>query len=165
MSRIFLPLSTRTRSIAPRLPPASPIARARSANAPGRSSRWTRSVALNDAEGRGWLMPSMVVTPAGKIAAREAARRLRADPRVRADAGGRPPHAAARAGAADRGALGACAYALAARAPLRLRQRRREDRPPLRPLLRDRRSRRARARVLRGGRAPRRRGSSRRRVR
>src|SRR5438067_13079126 len=84
-SRIFLPLSTRTRSIAPRLPPASPIARARSANAPGRSSRWTRSVALNDAEGRDWLMPSMVVTPAGKIAAREAARRLRADPRVRAD--------------------------------------------------------------------------------
>ena len=31
---------------------ASPIARARSANAPGRSSRWTRSVALKDADGR-----------------------------------------------------------------------------------------------------------------
>src|SRR5258708_27692568 len=62
MSRIFLPCSTRTRSIAPRLPPASPIARASSAKAPGRSSRWTRSVALNDADGRGELTVVIVVT-------------------------------------------------------------------------------------------------------
>src|SRR5262249_9682445 len=64
-SRTFLPLSTRPRSIAQRLPPASPIARASSANAPGRSSTWTRSVALNDADGRSWLIASMLVAFTG----------------------------------------------------------------------------------------------------
>jgi hypothetical protein len=52
-SRIFFPCSTRTRSIAPSSPPASPIAFARLAKAPGWLSRWTRSVALNDDEGCG----------------------------------------------------------------------------------------------------------------
>ena len=49
-SRTFVPRSTRTRSIAPSSPPASPIAWASRANEPGRSSRCTRSVALNCAE-------------------------------------------------------------------------------------------------------------------
>src|SRR5437762_4910650 len=84
-SRTFLPLSTRTRAIAPSLPPASPIACASSANAPGRSSTWTRTVALNDAEGRNWLISGMLVASAGNDVAREATRRLRADPGVRGD--------------------------------------------------------------------------------
>ena len=49
-SRTFLPCSSRTRSIASSRPPASPIAAAIRANAPGRLSRCTRSVALNAAE-------------------------------------------------------------------------------------------------------------------
>ena len=47
----LLPRSTRTRSIAPRRPPASPIALASLAKEPGWFSRWTRRVALKDAEG------------------------------------------------------------------------------------------------------------------
>src|SRR5262249_4211775 len=42
-----------------------PIARASSANAAGRSSRCTRSVALNDADGRSWLIASMLVASVG----------------------------------------------------------------------------------------------------
>ena len=49
-SRTLLAASTRTRSIASRSPPASAIARARSAKLPGRSSRRTRRVRLNEAE-------------------------------------------------------------------------------------------------------------------
>ena len=49
-SRILLADSTRTRSIASSSPPASAIARARSAKLPGRSSRRTRRVRLNEAE-------------------------------------------------------------------------------------------------------------------
>ena len=50
MSRIFIPASTRTRSIASSSPPASAIARARSAKLPGRSSSLARSVKLCEAE-------------------------------------------------------------------------------------------------------------------
>ena len=45
-----MPFSTRTRSIAPREPPASPIALASRPNAPGESAIRTRIVALNEAE-------------------------------------------------------------------------------------------------------------------
>src|ERR1700685_27784 len=76
MSRTFLPCSTRTRSIAPRLPCASAIARATSANAPGRSSRWSRSVALNEAEGCDWTIPAS----------------SQIQPSVAADPGVRPDH-------------------------------------------------------------------------
>src|SRR5439155_13177118 len=51
-SRTFSWPSTRTRSIAPSDPPASPIAEASRANEPGASERRTRSVALKDADGR-----------------------------------------------------------------------------------------------------------------
>ena len=50
-SRIFAPFSTRTRSIAPSDPPASPIALASRPNEPGESTRRTRNVALKDADG------------------------------------------------------------------------------------------------------------------
>ena len=49
-SRTFTPGSTRTMSIAPSSPPASPIACASRANEPGLSERCTRNVALNDGE-------------------------------------------------------------------------------------------------------------------
>jgi hypothetical protein len=42
--------------VAPSKPPADPIAVASSANEPGRLSRWTRNVALNDADGCGTLI-------------------------------------------------------------------------------------------------------------
>src|SRR5215211_1081859 len=50
-SRTFVPRSTRTRSIAPSDAPASPIADARRAKAPGRSSSRTRTAAENEADG------------------------------------------------------------------------------------------------------------------
>src|SRR5262245_30904421 len=50
-SRIFVEPSTRTRSIAPSSPPASPIAAASRANAPGWFSIRTRIAALKDADG------------------------------------------------------------------------------------------------------------------
>src|SRR5260221_3240517 len=53
-SRILLPDSTRTRSIASRRPPASAIARAGSAKVPGRSSSRTALVRLKEAEK--WLL-------------------------------------------------------------------------------------------------------------
>ena len=49
-SRTLEPDSTRTRSMAPRSPPASAIARARSAKEPGRSSSRARRVMLCEAE-------------------------------------------------------------------------------------------------------------------
>ncbi len=50
-SRIFVVPSTRTRSIAPSRPPASPIAAASRANAPGSFAIRTRIAALKDADG------------------------------------------------------------------------------------------------------------------
>ena len=49
----FVTRSTRTMSIAPSEAPASPIAAAKRANEPGLSSRRTRTVALNEADGWG----------------------------------------------------------------------------------------------------------------
>ena len=51
-SRTLVPRSTRTRSIASSMPPASPIARATLANEPGAFVRRTRRVALNEADVR-----------------------------------------------------------------------------------------------------------------
>jgi hypothetical protein len=46
MSRTFMPFSARTRSIAPRIPPVSPIAVATRPNAPARAGRCTRTTML-----------------------------------------------------------------------------------------------------------------------
>jgi hypothetical protein len=46
MSRTFMPFSTRTRSIAPKIAPVSPILVATCPNAPGRCGRRTRIVML-----------------------------------------------------------------------------------------------------------------------
>ena len=51
MSRIFIPFSTRTRSIAPRIAPVCPMAVATCANDPGRAGRRTRTTMLYDADG------------------------------------------------------------------------------------------------------------------
>ena len=50
-SRSLVPRSTRTRSIAPRIAPVSPIALATWPKAPGRCGRRTRIVMLYDADG------------------------------------------------------------------------------------------------------------------
>ena len=51
MSRSLVPRSTRTRSMAPRIAPVSPIALATWPKAPGRSGRRARIVMLYDADG------------------------------------------------------------------------------------------------------------------
>jgi hypothetical protein len=58
MSRIFIPFSTRTRSIAPRIAPVSPMTVATCPNDPGRCGRRTRMTMLYDADGCTMAAPS-----------------------------------------------------------------------------------------------------------
>jgi hypothetical protein len=51
MSRTFIPFSTRTRSIAPRIAPVSPMTVATCANDPGRCGSRTRMTMLYEADG------------------------------------------------------------------------------------------------------------------
>ena len=87
-SRTFVPLSTRTRSIASSNPSSSAIVDASAANAPGRFARRTRSVALNCADG--WPIATTVSRP---VSVNEATQRAYERPPRRAS-GRRAPIAA-----------------------------------------------------------------------